>query len=210
MGPKFCAGNFLKIRTAILRNCIIISNRISYNFYFTIIDNVILTSCWSILLCNFSAKQAKPYIYSIFLVAINSHTAWFSKPSIKISIYNIVIYKKLIYICRMISNDLLKGTLRTIVLKLLADNGRMYGYEMTKKVEELSANKIKLTFGALYPVLHKLEADGHVKIEVEYIGKRVRKYYSLTETGRSWTEQKVDEFFDFVNTLSHVLNPLPA
>jgi PadR family transcriptional regulator PadR len=62
----------------------------------------------------------------------------------------------------MIANDLLKGTLRTIVLKLLADNGRMYGYEITKKVEELSTGKIKLTFGALYPVLHKLEADGHI------------------------------------------------
>ncbi len=110
----------------------------------------------------------------------------------------------------MIANDLLKGTLRTIILKLLADNGRMYGYEMTKKVEELSSGKIKLTFGALYPVLHKLEADGHISIEQEFIGKRVRKYYSLTETGRTWTEQKVDEFFDYVNTMSHVLNPKPA
>ena len=110
----------------------------------------------------------------------------------------------------MIANDLLKGTLRTIVLKLLADNGRMYGYEITGRVEELSAGKIKLTFGALYPVLHKLEADGHIRTETEYIGKRVRKYYSLTETGRSWTEKKVDEFFDYVNTLTYILNPSPA
>jgi PadR family transcriptional regulator, regulatory protein PadR len=110
----------------------------------------------------------------------------------------------------MISNDLLKGTLRTIVLKLLADNGRMYGYEITRKVEELSSGKIMLTFGALYPVLHKLEADGHIKIDIEYIGKRVRKYYSLTEEGRSWTARKVDEFFDFVNTLTYVLKPTPA
>jgi len=110
----------------------------------------------------------------------------------------------------VIANDLLKGTLRTIVLKLLADNGRMYGYEITKKVEELSAGKIKLTFGALYPVLHKLEADGHITTETEYIGRRVRKYYSLTGVGRSWTQQKVDEFFDFVNTMTYVLKPAPA
>ncbi|MFH0757179.1 MAG: PadR family transcriptional regulator [Bacteroidota bacterium] len=110
----------------------------------------------------------------------------------------------------MIANDLLKGTLRTIVLKLLADQGRMYGYEITKRVEELSAGKIRLTFGALYPVLHKLEADGYITTENEFIGKRVRKYYTLTETGRSWSEQKVDEFLDFVNTLTHVLHPTPA
>jgi DNA-binding PadR family transcriptional regulator len=48
------------------------------------------------------------------------------------------------------------------------------------------------------------------EIDVEYLGKRVRKYYTLTEVGRSWTEQKVDEFFDFVNTLTHVLKPTPA
>lgn len=110
----------------------------------------------------------------------------------------------------MIANDLLKGTLRTIVLKLLADNGRMYGYEITRRVEELSAGKIQLTFGALYPVLHKLADDGHIQIENEYVGKRLRKYYSLTESGRSWTEQKLDEFFDFVNTMTHVLKPSPA
>ena len=110
----------------------------------------------------------------------------------------------------MISNDLLKGTLRTIVLKLLADHGRMYGYEITRKVEDLSAGKIKLTFGALYPVLHKLEADGHIRTETEYIGRRIRKYYSLTEAGRSRTQQKVDEFFEYVNTLTTLLKPTPA
>ena len=54
------------------------------------------------------------------------------------------------------------------------------------------------------------QCPSHIKIDVEYIGKRVRKYYSLTEVGRSWSQQKVDEFFDFVNTLTYVLNPIPA
>ncbi|MDZ7739944.1 MAG: PadR family transcriptional regulator [Bacteroidales bacterium] len=92
----------------------------------------------------------------------------------------------------------------------MANNKRMYGYEITRKVEELSEGKILLTFGALYPVLHKLEADGHIKVEIEYIGKRVRKYYSLTEVGRTWADKKVDEFFDFVNTMTYILEPTPA
>ena len=36
----------------------------------------------------------------------------------------------------------------------------MYGYEITRKVEELTSGKIVLTYGALYPVLHKLESEG--------------------------------------------------
>lgn len=110
----------------------------------------------------------------------------------------------------MISKDLIKGTLRTIVLKLLAENPRMYGYEITRKVEELSDGKIKITFGALYPVLHKLEAEGYVRTETEQIGKRKRIYYILTETGKSWVEVKVDEFMEFVKIMNYILNPYPS
>ncbi|MEZ4999633.1 MAG: PadR family transcriptional regulator [Bacteroidales bacterium] len=84
----------------------------------------------------------------------------------------------------MISTDLLKGSLKTIVLKLLKENGRMYGYEITRKVEELTAGKIKLTYGALYPVLHKLENDGSVVTESENYNNRTRIYYSLTLQAR--------------------------
>mgnify|MGYP001277560220 CR=1 FL=1 len=41
----------------------------------------------------------------------------------------------------MYSNELIKGTLKTIVLKLLSENGKMYGYEMTQKVKELTDGK---------------------------------------------------------------------
>lgn len=107
----------------------------------------------------------------------------------------------------MVSNDLLKGTLRTIVLKLLSDQPRMYGYEMTQKVEELSKGRIKLTFGALYPVLHKLETEGYVQTETVHLGKRVRIYYRLTPEGKSWLAVKIDEFAEFVRVMGYVLNP---
>lgn len=110
----------------------------------------------------------------------------------------------------MISNDLLKGTLRTIVLKLLSETPRMYGYEITQKVEELSKGGIKLTFGALYPVLHKLETEGYVTTETEKTGKRVRIYYSLTQEGKNWAAVKIDEFIEFVKVMNYVLKPYPS
>jgi len=110
----------------------------------------------------------------------------------------------------MISNDLLKGTLRTIVLKLLSETPRMYGYEITQKVEELSKGGIKLTFGALYPVLHKLEAEGYLTTETESIGKRTRIYYLLTQEGKSWAAVKLDEFIEFVKVMNYILNPYPS
>lgn len=107
------------------------------------------------------------------------------------------------------SSELLKGTLKTIVLKLLADNKKMYGYEITQRVREVSGDKIQITEGALYPTLHGLEADGLVSTEVEYIGKRVRKYYSLSPAGRAATKKKVNELAAFMQTMALLLNIEP-
>ena len=105
----------------------------------------------------------------------------------------------------MHSPELLKGTLQTIVLKVLKDHGRMYGYEITQRVKELSEGTILLTEGALYPTLHKLEAEGLLNTEVVNIGKRVRKYYSLTAEGKALVRDRVAEFIDFIKTMSAVL-----
>jgi DNA-binding PadR family transcriptional regulator len=105
----------------------------------------------------------------------------------------------------MHSADLFRGTLQTIILKVLKDHGRMYGYEITQRVKELSEDRIVLTEGALYPALHKLEADGLVKAEVMTIGRRVRKYYVLTNAGKALAKDRVLEFVDFIKTMSLVL-----
>jgi PadR family transcriptional regulator, regulatory protein PadR len=105
----------------------------------------------------------------------------------------------------MHSPELLKGTLQTIVLKVLKDHGKMYGYEITQRVKELSDGRILLTEGALYPALHKLEADGLLKTEVVNIGKRIRKYYMLTSPGKVQAKERVSEFVDFIQTMGIVL-----
>ncbi len=108
------------------------------------------------------------------------------------------------------SSELIKGTLKTIILKLLKEQGRMYGYEITQKVKELTAGKIQLTEGALYPTLHALEADGVLTTETEFIGKRVRKYYSLSQKGKTVSEEKISELADFLNTMKYLLDIKPG
>jgi PadR family transcriptional regulator, regulatory protein PadR len=105
----------------------------------------------------------------------------------------------------MHSPELLKGTLQTILLKVLKDHGRMYGYEITQRVKELSESQLLLTEGALYPALHKLEAEGILKTETVLMGKRVRKYYTLTSQGKSLAKERVEELVDFIKTMSNVL-----
>lgn len=107
------------------------------------------------------------------------------------------------------SSELIKGTLKTIVLKLLADNNRMYGYEITQRVKELTKDRIQITEGALYPTLHSLEEEGLLTTEAEYIGKRVRKYYSLSVSGKNRSAEKINEFAAFVETMSFLLDLQP-
>ncbi len=105
----------------------------------------------------------------------------------------------------MYSSELIKGTLKTIILKLLKEQGKMYGYEITNKVKELTQGKIQITEGALYPTLHALEKKGELVTEKVYIGKRVRKYYALTKTGKIAVEEKVIEFSEFMKTMQVLL-----
>jgi len=101
----------------------------------------------------------------------------------------------------MIAKELLKGTLRSIILKFLFESEKLYGYEITQKVHDRSGGKIKLTFGALYPILHRLEADGIVQTETENVDNRIRKYYSLTPAGMKEAERKIIEFEDYLETM---------
>ena len=113
----------------------------------------------------------------------------------------------LMYICLMYSKELLRGTLKTIILNLLVDEGKMYGYEITQKVKEISDGKLVLTEGALYPSLHALEADGLLTTEKVNIGKRVRKYYTLTKQGDATAVEKTNEFKDFVQLMQLLISP---
>ena len=115
-------------------------------------------------------------------------------------------HKNLMYIYPMYSSELIKGTLKTIVLNLLKENDRMYGYEITQKVKELTSNKIQITEGALYPTLHALEKHGDVITDKVYIGKRVRKYYILTDQGKKTVKERVNELADFMKTMRFLLD----
>lgn len=107
----------------------------------------------------------------------------------------------------MISSELFRGSLKTIILKLLKEEGPMHGYAITSRVEKLTEGKIKLTYGALYPVLHKLENDGMLETTSEVINNRVRVYYRLTSSGHSLAAEKIKEMAEFIESIQIILNP---
>lgn len=107
----------------------------------------------------------------------------------------------------MQKNQLYKGSLSTIVLKLLNDKGKMYGYQITREVENITAGELVITEGALYPTLHKLEAKGLLSVEIKKVNNRPRKYYFLTEKGKKETVSMLNEMKAFIQNMDVLLNP---
>ncbi|MDA0791066.1 MAG: helix-turn-helix transcriptional regulator [Proteobacteria bacterium] len=83
-----------------------------------------------------------------------------------------------------VSKDLVAASATPLVLTILVAE-ESYGYAILQQVSKLSGGELKWTDGMLYPVLHRLERQGH--IEARW-GKspngRRRKYYRITEDGR--------------------------
>jgi len=101
--------------------------------------------------------------------------------------------------------QLLKGTVSIMVLKLLSEND-CYGYQIIRELEKRSESVFLLNEGALYPVLHKLETEGHISSYWEETGGRKRKYYHLTPKGSTFFESKHREWQEFSAMVSKILN----
>ncbi|MHA7059272.1 PadR family transcriptional regulator [Aquimarina sp. M1] len=105
------------------------------------------------------------------------------------------------------NSKLYKGSLNTIILKLLEESEKMYGYEITQKVKEITKGELNITEGALYPALHKLEAEGLLDVEMQKVDNRLRKYYKLTEKGTKETTNRLTELEEYIRTMQTIINP---
>ncbi|HET7275227.1 MAG TPA: helix-turn-helix transcriptional regulator [Longimicrobiaceae bacterium] len=83
-----------------------------------------------------------------------------------------------------INKDLVAASATPLVLAILTE-GDSYGYAILKRVSELSDGGLEWTDGMLYPVLHRLERQGHIEGRwgSSETGRR-RKYYRITGQGR--------------------------
>lgn len=122
---------------------------------------------------------------------------------------------------KSVSSDLIRGHINTIILRALYD-GDKYGYEIIAEIERKSCGQYSLKQPSLYSALKRLEKDGYI---TSYWGGSVgggrRKYFSLTDEGKSIAEQNQAEWeysrtiidslisdrdFDFSNPAPTVVN----
>jgi PadR family transcriptional regulator, regulatory protein PadR len=100
---------------------------------------------------------------------------------------------------------LLQGTLELIVLQLLRVEPTN-GYDLSLRIQAVSADVLQVNAGSLYPALYRLEERGMIKAEWCDTAKgRRAKVYSLTPAGRKQLAEQRDNWARFSGALAAIL-----
>lgn len=95
-----------------------------------------------------------------------------------------------------------KGALELCVLSLLK-KGDAYGYMLTETISE----QMSVTAGTLYLILKRLKDSKYVDTYlVESSSGPARKYYRLTELGRTYQETQKAEWLQFTEKVRNLIN----
>jgi transcriptional regulator len=102
-------------------------------------------------------------------------------------------------------SDLVQGTLDLLILKILALEP-MHGWAMSQRLSQVSSDVLRVSEGALYSALHKLEHEGWIAAEWKPSeNNRRAKYYSLTRTGRKQLDVETANWTRLSVAITHVV-----
>jgi transcriptional regulator len=106
---------------------------------------------------------------------------------------------------RQIRLDLLQGTLDLLILRTL-QAGRMHGWAVSERIQQISQEVLRVNQGSLYPALHRLEHQGWIAAEwgVSELGRRAR-FYRLTAAGRKQLELESQNWDKLTAAIDRVL-----
>jgi len=104
------------------------------------------------------------------------------------------------------SRELLSGTLEMLVLKTLALEP-MHGWGIGLRIGQISAGRLDVNQGSLYPALQRLEHRGWVESDWQSTeNNRRARYYALTKAGRKALGEEVEKWHRFAETMALVLD----
>jgi len=100
--------------------------------------------------------------------------------------------------------ETLKGHLDGLILATLAA-GPAHGYAVIEQLKRRSGGAFELAEGTVYPVLHRLEAEGLLASSWSEAAGRKRRVYRLTRRGRSALDGRRREWRAFSGAVEAVL-----
>jgi transcriptional regulator len=105
--------------------------------------------------------------------------------------------------------DLLPGTLDVLILKAVS-LGKLHGYGVLLRIEQISRGALLIQQGALYPALYRLEHQGFIASEWGTSdNNRKAKYYRLTAAGRKRLGEETASWKRLADAIALALSATP-
>jgi PadR family transcriptional regulator PadR len=100
------------------------------------------------------------------------------------------------------------GTLYMLILRTLARQGEMHGYEIANSIQQISQDVLQIEEGSLYPALQRMLLKGWVTAEWGVTaGNRRARYYQLTALGRKQLVAELSQYERVAAAIARVLQP---
>jgi PadR family transcriptional regulator PadR len=100
--------------------------------------------------------------------------------------------------------EYLNGVPELVVLQLLSRR-TMYGYQLLRAIEQSTGGILDFGEGSIYPILHRLEHDGHLSSKREIVAGRSRVVYRITASGRKRLHGRVAAWQSIATAVNQVL-----
>jgi len=100
--------------------------------------------------------------------------------------------------------DFLNGVPELLILSLLSRRS-MYGYELVQAIRRSTRGTLEFGEGCVYPILHRLEAEGLLGSKRETVGGRSRVVYRVTAKGAKQFSSTTTAWQQIVQAINHAL-----
>ena len=108
------------------------------------------------------------------------------------------------------SSEVPYGTLDLMVLTTVSTMGRLHGYGIARRIEQVSSDALSLNQGTIYPALLRLEQKGWIKGEWGTSERNRRaRFYAITAAGRKQLAVATKDWTRTVDVLARLLRQEP-
>ena len=105
---------------------------------------------------------------------------------------------------RRTNPDYLNGVPELLILKLLSQKP-MYGYELVHNIKLLTSGRLEFGEGCVYPLLHRLEAEGALSSRRQNVAGRSRVVYRVSRAGQTRFQEASTRWASVVSAVQLVL-----
>lgn len=108
------------------------------------------------------------------------------------------------------ARESLRGSLDLLVLRTLDTLGSLHGYAIARRIEQVAGGTMRLSQGAIYPALVRLEGRGWIRTKwgVSETNRKV-KFYELTRAGARQLQAEIQSWEQSAAMMARFLGVKP-